>query len=201
MFDDIENKFNKNSNKIFVIGIDGLGGAGKTTLSKTLEEHFLSKKISALQIHLDDFILPKKIRYNDNYEEWYCYYKLQWRFDYFKNIILEPIKEMSLREIEVEYYDKNSDSYFLSKIDFNKIDVLIVEGVFLQREELNSCFDYVIYISTKKEERLSRVINRDVYIGDTSAIISKYEKRYFPAEDFYVSKYEPENNADYIIKN
>lgn len=40
-----------------------------------------------------------------------------------------------------------------------------------------------------KEVRLNRVINRDKYIGNSEDIKSKYERRYFPAEDKYNEEY------------
>jgi len=40
----------RNSNRPFIIGIAGISGSGKTTISKRL-----AKKINAKLVHLDDF--------------------------------------------------------------------------------------------------------------------------------------------------
>ena len=61
-----------------IIGIDGLGGSGKTTIAEELYAQIDGSQL----FHLDDFIHPKSVRYNDDFEEWYCYYHLQWRYDY-----------------------------------------------------------------------------------------------------------------------
>ena len=100
---------------------------------------------------------------------------------------------------QIELYDKEKDEYLQHHLKIDLDTILIIEGVFLQREELRPFLDYVIYINVPKEERLKRVLKRDLYIGDETAILTKYEKRYFPAEDQYVSEFAPAKNADWTI--
>ena len=78
-----------NVNQSYIIGIDGLGGSGKTTLAKTLKERTLSP---SCVFHIDDFIHPRKIRYNETVKEWSCYYNLQWRYEYLIEEIILPVK-------------------------------------------------------------------------------------------------------------
>ena len=66
-----------------IIGIDGLGGSGKSTFADILKAKLTNYDV--IVFHIDDFIFPKSIRYNQNYEEWECYYNLQWRYNYFVN--------------------------------------------------------------------------------------------------------------------
>jgi len=42
------------------------------------------------------------------------------------------------------------------------------------------------------------VLKRDTYIGNVSAIMNKYEKRYWIAEDYYLTKEQPLQQADCI---
>lgn len=65
------------SKKVYTIGIDGLGGAGKSTLVDSLKSELKEKNYNPYVLHIDNFIHPKSIRYNDSKEEWYCYYNLQ----------------------------------------------------------------------------------------------------------------------------
>ncbi len=185
---------NKQSGCSKLIGIDGLGGSGKTTyadkLWKGLEDSII--------FHLDDFIHTKKVRYNENYEEWYCYYQLQWRYDYLIQKLLQPLKSgFDVRET-FEMYDKETDSYTLRYIEIPVGTTVIVEGVFLQRSELRSYFDEVIYLDVDKDTRLKRLLNRDTYIGNREEILRKYVKRYFPAEEVYIKQYNPLVLADII---
>lgn len=177
-----------------LIGIDGLGGSGKTTYALNLQ----CQLKDAIVIHLDDFIHPREVRYNEQFEEWYCYYYLQWRYDYLIEKLLGPLKScLAVREI-IELYDKNTDSYRMEKFDIPVGTTVIVEGVFLQRLELRAYFDKVIYLETDRETRMVRALDRDGYIGDSKDIIRHYEQRYFPAEDLYVKQCNPLEMADAV---
>ena len=185
-------------NNIPIIGIDGLGGAGKSTISEKICEKFECNNYYTLLLHIDDFINVREVRYNSAYPDWQCYYDLQWRFDYFSNVINE-IKNNKKDYIDIELYDKDNDTYFQQRFAINENTIVIVEGIFLQRKEFNNIFDYMIYIDIPEEVRLQRVLKRDTYIGDEQQIVDKYENRYFPAEHRYIERYQPQKNADFVI--
>ncbi|MBR3933404.1 MAG: AAA family ATPase [Clostridia bacterium] len=56
--------------------------------------------------------------------------------------------------------DKDAKDYVLSYIDQHK-DVVIVSSRGDLRQDINSLYDYVIYLSASKEIRLSRIEQRD----------------------------------------
>jgi len=76
--------------------------------------------------------------------------------------------------------------------------ILLVEGIFLQREAWRAYFDYVIYLNCPREIREQRTLKRDTYIGDLAARLHKYETRYWPAEAYYLHTIKPIENADLI---
>ncbi|MBE1555438.1 uridine kinase [Sporosarcina limicola] len=179
-----------------IIGIDGLGGSGKTIYARELQQQIGGSML----FHLDDFIHTKKIRYNDEFEEWYGYYHLQWRYDYLIETLLRPMKSGLCVNQTVEFYDKENDCHLRRCIEIPIGTTVIIEGVFLQRSELRQYFDFVIYLDVDKETRLKRVVERDLYIGSEEEITHKYENRYFPAEETYSEKCNPLALADFIQK-
>lgn len=187
------------SKRIYILGIDGLGGAGKSTIVNSLKLQLQNKNYHTYVLHIDDFIHTKNIRYDKSKKEWHCYYNLQWRYDYLVEEILSPIKKGNEIDKLIELYDKENDRYIKQKIDIPYGSVLILEGIFLQREEIKSYLDFVIYLNVPKEVRLSRVLERDGYIGGVEEIKDKYEKRYFPAEEKYTLEYSPIENADFVL--
>ena len=186
--------------KTVIVGIDGLGGAGKSSISEEIYEELSGENIPIEVLHIDDFIHPKNIRYNDNYAEWECYYNLQWRYDYLLENVINPIKKNGKFTGLIELYDKNEDRYEKKSFDIKEGSVVLIEGIFLQREELSQVFDYMIYIDVPESERLKRVLKRDGYIGTVDDIKEKYVNRYFPAERHYVNMYSPSKLADYVVK-
>lgn len=189
------------SNRVYIIGVDSLGGAGKTTLVNSLKLQLQNENYYSYVLHIDDFIHPKRIRYDSSKEEWYCYYNLQWRYDYLVKEILSPIKNGEIIDKQIERYNRESDEYFTQRVNLVHGSVLILEGVFLQRKELKDYLDFIIYLDVPQEVRLNRVLARDSYIGGLEDIKYKYEKRYFPAEEKYILEYSPIENADFVLKN
>jgi uridine kinase len=184
----------KHFNRSLLIGIDGLGGSGKTTYAYKLQRQLESSMI----FHLDDFIHKKEVRYNEDYEEWYCYYHLQWRYDYLIQKLLQPLKSGLEVNETVEVYNRETDSYAQRNIEIPIGTTVIVEGVFLQRPELRSYFETVIYLEMNQEMRLKRISNRDTYMGSKEDIALRYEQRYFPAEEKYIEQCNPLAWADLI---
>ncbi|MCM1500541.1 MAG: uridine kinase [Clostridium sp.] len=188
----------KFDNPVTVLGIDGLGGAGKSSISEKICTEFEKSGRHTVLLHIDDFIHVREVRYNRDYPEWQCYYDLQWRYGYFIEI-LNKIKGGTGNSIEVELYDKEKDCYRSQTYDIAEKTIVVVEGIFLQRTELAGIFDYMVYIDVPEDIRMKRVLKRDTYIGNEQEIIDKYENRYFPAEHKYVRKYRPTESADYVI--
>ncbi|WP_421102373.1 AAA family ATPase [Sporosarcina psychrophila] len=187
----------KNHSKCSVlIGIDGLGGSGKTMYAYKLQQQLEGSVI----LHLDDFVHKKEVRYNENYEEWYCYYHLQWRYDYLIQKLLLPLKSGLDVNETIEVYNRETDSYILREIEIPAGTTVIVEGVFLQRPELRPYFEIVVYLELDQETRLKRITDRDIYMGNKKEIALKYDQRYFPAEEKYIEQCNPLALAD-IVEN
>lgn len=187
------------SKRVYIVGIDGLGGAGKSTIVDSLKLQLKNENYHSYVLHIDDFIHPKHIRYDKSKEEWYCYYNIQWRYDYLVEEILSPIKKGNKIDKVIELYDKENDRYILQPIYIPHGSVLILEGIFLQRKEIKDYLDFVIYLDVPKEVRLNRVLARDRYIGESKDIKRKYERRYFPAEEKYTLEYSPIESADFVL--
>lgn len=190
-----------NEKKLKVIGIDGPGGAGKTTISQNLKEKLEEQGYKCIVLHIDDFITSRSIRYNNSFEEWYCHYVFQWRYNYLVEKILKPAKARHHIQDNIEFYEKHTDTYRIEFVNIGKNDIIILEGIFIQRAELREYLDYVIYMDIGREEVIKRVINRDVYIGNKEEILEKYNARYFPSEDRYCKTVKPKKRADFLIEN
>ncbi|MFJ5790790.1 kinase [Lysinibacillus sp. NPDC093197] len=179
-----------------IVAIDGLGGVGKTT--------FVNKLASALEndcvvnvLHIDDYIVESEKRYNTGNEEWFEYYYLQWDIKFIKESLLKKIHN-GHQDLTLPFYNRAMNTVINSKKHFVLNSILLIEGVFLQRNEWRRFYDYTIFLECPKHVREERVLKRDSYIGDVSAIRKKYECRYWVAEEYYLKKEVPLQKADII---
>jgi uridine kinase len=181
----------------FIVAIDGLSGAGKTTMVKELEDG-LKSKCDVTIIHMDDHIVENNKRYNTGYDEWYEYYYLQWDIELIKNELLKKIHS-NFTNFPLPYYDKDSNNTTVKEITISTDSIILIEGIFLQRKEWKTFYDYIIFLDCPKEIRYERVLNRDLYIGDFQTRLNKYKRRYWLGEEHYLKIENPIEKADKII--
>lgn len=166
-----------------IIGIDGLGGAGKTTISAQISDTLADRGIPVTILHIDDFIHPRCVRYRDDVPEWKCYYDLQWNYTTLLELIA-AFRRDGTYCCKVSLYNKDEDGYDTQEIHIPENGVLLVEGVFLQRPELSGLFDAVIWLDVPESVRLCRVLRRDGYIGDAEAIRKNTKTAIFRQNSF-----------------
>ena len=186
----------KRKNKAFVIGINGIDGAGKTQFAISLAGFFEAGGHQIQLIHLDDFHNPKAIRYAGS-DQADNYYNKSFNIDLIIKKILSPIKKKSPVSLRLKTLNLTTDKYE-NEHDYN-IDVntiVILEGVFLFRKELAAYLDYKVFLDISLEERKRRAL-----IRDSQASLDKYNIKYLPAQMKYLENYPPTKVAHIIIDN
>jgi phosphoglycolate phosphatase-like HAD superfamily hydrolase/uridine kinase len=198
IFERILNDINRKKlkNKAFVIGINGIDGAGKTKFADSLEKFLISRNYKTQAIHLDDFHNPRALRYagEDQVEN---YYNRSFNISLVIEKLLSPLRRKSAFSTRLTVLDLPADKYSIEKeYSFNHNTIVIFEGVFLFRKELSPYIDYKIFLDIPFEESLKRASVRD-----SEDIINKYESKYLPAQARYLEEYPPHQVADMIIGN
>ncbi|MED4017155.1 kinase [Sutcliffiella cohnii] len=190
-------KMRPNKNRPLVVALDGLSGAGKTTIVVKLKEELAP--IHVVIIHIDDYIVEQSRRYHTGFEEWYEYYSLQWDVEQLKEALFEKLIG-NASVLTLPFYDSNTDSIRKKEVFVPKNSIVVIEGIFLQRQEWQSYFDLTFYLDVQREIRYERALNRDTYIGSLEERRKKYKRRYWPAEDYYLNRLKPIENADVVIR-
>ena len=199
ILDTLLNHYTKRNkiNHPFIIGVDGLGGAGKTTFVKNLKEELKDNGHEVITIHMDDYIVESSKRYKTGYEEWYEYYYLQWNIDLLLTELFQPLFN-GANMVNLPLYNRTNDTVSKQRIHIPPNSIVLIEGVFIQRREWREFFNFVIFIDCPHKVRKKRVLNRDKYIGDYQYRLNKYESRYWIAEDKYIEIENPLEKADVI---
>lgn len=177
----------------FILGIDGLSRSGKTTLVKKLEENMKRNGISFHIFHIDDHITKRNERYNTGFEEWYEYYNLQWDIDWLQRNFFWKLQ--SDIQVQLPFYHDETDICEMKEIQLPLVGVIIIEGVFLQRKEWRDFFHYMVYLDCSRETRFLRES------PETQRNLSKFQSRYWKAEEHYLEAELPRDRADLVIQN
>ncbi|MEH7884354.1 kinase [Bacillus sp. JJ1609] len=175
----------------FIVGIDGLSRSGKTTLVKNLGNVLEKMDIPYQILHIDDFIVERPKRYHTGNDEWYEYYSLQWDVHWLKENLFEKLPWSET--LMLPFYDHEKDRQVFKEVGLKEAAVVIVEGVFLSREEWRNFFDYIAFLDCPREVRFCRESS------GTQQNLQKFEQRYWKAEDFYLETESPKDKANLII--
>jgi uridine kinase len=179
------------TNGRFILGLDGLSRSGKSTLAKSLSELLTQSNYNVMIFHIDDHIVERKRRYDTGFDEWYEYYHLQWDADYLREHLFARLRTEN--KITLPYYQNDLDEMEIRTKLIPQECIVIIEGVFLQREQWRSLFDLMVYLDCPREERFERESL------ETQGKIEKFKSRYWKAEEYYSNKICPVISADIVI--
>ncbi|QHS22848.1 uridine kinase [Virgibacillus sp. MSP4-1] len=183
------------SEKPVVIGVAGGTGSGKTTVTRSIHQHFVDKSILIIEqdyYYKDQSHIPLEERLNTNYDH-------PLAFD--NNLLIEHLKKLINGEsIEKPVYDYKLHTRSDKVIPVEPRDVIIIEGILvLEDKSLRDLMDIKVFVDTDADIRIIRRLMRDIKERGRSieSVIEQYENVVRPMHLQFV---EPTKRyADIII--
>jgi uridine kinase len=185
------------------VALDGIDAASKTMLADEIADVLEYEQRCAIRASIDGFHRPKKdrCRRGELSPEGYYYDS----FDYvaIEKYLLIPLGPGGTGEYRTMVFDFRTDSPLLSPMLRAPRDaILLFDGVFLMRPELNGFRDIRIFVHIDFDTSLRRALTRDqVLLGSDGMIAECYEKRYIPRQMIYLQQVKPEGIAQIVIDN
>lgn len=143
-----------------VIAIDGVDGCGKTRLSAELRA--LAKHVSGRQVlgvSIDGFHHPAAVRHRDGRTA-ETFYRDSYDYDAFRRLVLAPFRAGV--EITPAFRDVASDELVHpDPIEPDDDALLLVDGIFLHRDELASEWDASVWVEVPFSVSVPRGRRRD----------------------------------------
>ncbi len=93
------------------------------------------------------------------------------------------------------------DHVYTYTYDFQDIDIILLEGIFLFKQELKERYDLRIWIEVSFETALQRAILRNQEGLPADAIARDYHTIYFPAQRLHFAKDQPTAGVDALFVN
>jgi uridine kinase len=165
-----------------LVGIDGCGGAGKSTLARALAD-----LIPATVVEFDDFYRPSQERQARRDGE--VGGDFDWRR--VREQILAPLA--GDRSARYQRYDWGEDR-LAEWHDLQPGGVVIVEGNYSTRSELRDFYDFTIWVEAPRELRLERGVARG---GDNTR--RRWLEEWMPEEERYIAAESPQRGAHMVI--
>ncbi|WP_134122294.1 hypothetical protein [Kribbella kalugense] len=186
------------------VALDGCSAAGKTTLANelagVLRWHTAREVIRA---ELDYFKRAPELRTTYPIESSESYYYEVYDYDAIRERLLKPLGPGGDRRYVNGLRDTSARTQLAVPPRTAAPDaILIADGTFLQRPELNNYWDLRIYVHVTFETVLRRGAVRDAaWMDSREAAAHRYRTRYIPGERLYINQIHPADRAQLVLNN
>ena len=185
--------------KSLLVAISGIDGSGKGYVTEKIAQDTNKKGLKAITINIDSWLNPPTKRFSAKNSGEHLYHHA-FSFDNLFEQLIYPLQNQ--RAI---YLKKTLTGQFGTPFeqiyDFQDVDVILLEGIFLLARSLRANYDLAFWIECSFETALERALQRNQENLPTQAIIDDYNRIYFPAQRFHFRVDEPKSCADAVYIN
>lgn len=182
-----------------LLAIDGVDGSGKTTFAAALAAAFGEAGRAVVVVHEDDFLNPRRVRHRRGRDSPEGFLHDSYDLVALAEKVLDPLLPGRERRIVPRIFDHRSDTAVVAEtVDVPNDAVVIVEGLFLHRDELVRRWDLSVFLEVPFSESVRRMAGRD---GTPSDVGHPYLRRYVEGQRHYLSTYAPRQRATYVVDN
>jgi uridine kinase len=185
------------------VAVDGVDAAGKTTLADGLGQLVEARGRPILRATVDGFHRPRAERYRRGPTSPEGYYLDSFDHAGLRRELLEPLGPGGSGLVRARVFDHRADEAVdEAPITVPADAVLLFDGVFLFRRELNDLWDFRVFVDVDEDEALRRAVLRDEDLfGSPDEALRRYRNRYVPGQRLYLAEVDPRAVADVVFEN
>jgi uridine kinase len=186
------------------VAIDGCSAAGKTTLADELAQVLRDRtEREVIRAGIDYFKRAVELRTAYPVDSPEGYYLETWDDEAIRDRLLTPLGPDGDRRYTAALMDPSAQTTLDTPVVVAADDaVLLADGAFLQRPELDDYWDLRIYVDITFDEVLRRGIARDQrWMTSPEAAEHRYRTKYIPGEQLYVDQIQPQTRAQLVLNN
>jgi uridine kinase len=185
------------------VAIDGRTAAGKTSLGHEVAEGLAGRGRPVLRASLDDFKRPWSEAHRYDRISGEGYYRNAFDLDAMRSLLLEPAGPDGDGRVALCSIDPLTQIDHSASVTTMAGDgVLIVDGVFACRPEIDRHWDLRIWVEIDAELSVRRGTARDAGIeGGADAAEALHRERYLAAEELYLEEVDPRSFVEVVVDN
>ncbi|PEA33733.1 uridine kinase [Bacillus toyonensis] len=185
------------------VGVSGITASGKTTFANELAEEMKKRGVPVTRASIDDFHNLRAIRYAQGKESARGYYEDAHDYSAFKERLLMPLGPNGNLQYETISHNLKTDLPVQNApLVAPPNMVLIVDGTFLLKKDVEHLFDYKIFIDTDFEIARKRGAERETEaFGSYEKAEKMFLNRYHAACKMYIDEHNPKECVDVVFEN
>ncbi|MDI6100946.1 uridine kinase [Actinoplanes sp. NEAU-A12] len=181
------------------VGVDGPDGSGKTVLAGELAGLLRERGRPVVAVSIDDFHHVRAIRYRRGRDSPEGFWLDSYDYGRFRADVLEPFAPGGSRRYRPAAHDLATDAVLDHAPRQAPPDaVLVVDGLFLHRDELAGAWDLSVFLDVPFTETARRMAARDGTPADPG---HPGMRRYVEAQRIYFAACDPRRRASAVVDN
>lgn len=183
-----------------LVAITGIDGCGKGYVAARLLEQLAAEGVRAATISVDGWLNLPHVRFDrSNPAEHFYLHAIQ--FDEMLSQLVLPLRDRRSLRLEADYAEETSAAYRRHTYEFEELDVILLEGIYLLKRPFQAYYDLSIWIECGFETALERAIARAQEGLTPEATVEAYRNIYFPAQEIHLRRDDPRRAATLIVNN
>lgn len=181
------------------VAVDGVDGAGKTVFAGELAAVLRDHGRSVVQVSADDWHQVRALRHARGRQSPQGFWEDSYDYPRLRAEVLEPLGPGGSRLFRRRGHDLHSDEVLRGQQEQAPArSVLLVDGLFLQRAELDGCFELTVWLHAPFAETARRMAARD---GSPADPEHPDLRRYVEGQRTYFRLRSPWSRADLVVDN
>ena len=180
------------------VAVDGMSGAGKTTLAADLAAILTGAGRHVVAVALDDFHHARDRRHRRGRLSAEGYLEDAFDMDSLRSHVLDPLAQA--RDVRPVAYDLAADEPVeAGGVAVGPRTVVVVEGSFLLAPAVAQSWDLAVLVVVDPAVVLDRALVRDVDLGTPDQVRELYLRRYLAAWALHEERNDPWSRADVVV--
>lgn len=181
------------------VAVDGPDAAGKTRFADDLAEVLRARDRVVVRVSVDGFHHPRTIRYRRGRDSPEGFWLDSYDYARFRADVVEPFGPGGARRYRSAARDVGTDTPLGPETETAPPGaVLVVDGIFLHRDELADAWDLSVFLDVPFAETAQRMAVRD---GTDPDVEHPRTRRYVEGQRLYFAACDPRGRADLVIDN
>jgi uridine kinase len=188
------------SQRSVLTAISGIDAGGKGYFTARLVDALQTKGVRAVAISVDDWLNLPNIRFDaSNPAEHFYLHAIRFE-EMFAQLIL-PLRDHRSLRLVADYAEETAAEYRRHVYEFEDVDVIALEGIYLLKRAFQAHYDLSIWIECSFDTALERAISRAQEGLPPEETIRAYRTIYFPAQEIHFQRDNPKAGATLIVNN
>jgi len=183
-----------------LVALTGIDACGKGHVSARIKSSLQAGGIRTAVINVDGWLHLPERRFSDSNPAEH-FYRHAFRFGPMFNDLIFPLRNRRSLRIETPYAEETATAYRPHLYDFQDVDVILLEGIYLLKREFQAYYDMSLWIECSFETALERAIARAQEGLTPEQTVAAYRKIYFPAQQIHFDRDDPKAAATVILNN